>query len=51
MEYAIRLFVNGHMLLGDIDTSGNDQDNKTPLNISSSTGNQSSIPLASSEAH
>ncbi|KAG1886827.1 uncharacterized protein F5891DRAFT_1200678 [Suillus fuscotomentosus] len=51
MERTIRLFVNGHMLLGDIDTSGNGRGNKTLLDINPSTGNQSSIPLAFSEAN
>ncbi|KAG2112597.1 uncharacterized protein F5147DRAFT_572319 [Suillus discolor] len=51
MERAIRLFINGHMLLGDIDTSGNGRGNKTPLDVNPSTGNQSSVPLAFSEAN
>ncbi|KAG2116423.1 uncharacterized protein F5147DRAFT_568182 [Suillus discolor] len=51
MERAIRLFVNGHMLLGDIDTAGNGRGNKTPLDVNPSTGNQSSVPLAFSEVN
>ncbi|KAG1787880.1 uncharacterized protein HD556DRAFT_1206237, partial [Suillus plorans] len=51
MERAIRLFVNGHMLLGDINTAGNSQGNKTPLDVNLSTGNQSSVTLAFSEAN
>ncbi|KAG1903745.1 uncharacterized protein F5891DRAFT_977315 [Suillus fuscotomentosus] len=51
MERAIRLFINGHMLLGDINTSGNGRGNKTPLDVNPSTGNQSSVPLAFSEAN
>jgi hypothetical protein len=39
------------MLLGDINTAGNGQGNKTPLDVNPSTGNQSSIPLAFSEAN
>ncbi|KAG1865179.1 hypothetical protein C8R48DRAFT_601432 [Suillus tomentosus] len=51
MERAIRLFANGNLLLSDIDTSGNGRGNKTPLNINPSTGRESSIPLAFSDAN
>ncbi|KAG2360389.1 hypothetical protein BDR07DRAFT_1289673 [Suillus spraguei] len=51
MERAIKLFANGQMLLSDINTTGNSQNNKTPLHINPSTGKESSVPLAFSDAN
>ncbi|KAG1836867.1 hypothetical protein DFJ58DRAFT_846709 [Suillus subalutaceus] len=51
MERAIKLFANGQMLLSDIDTAGNGRNNKTPLHINPSTGKESSVPLAFSDAN
>ncbi|KAG2062200.1 hypothetical protein BDR06DRAFT_1027435 [Suillus hirtellus] len=51
MEHAIKLFANGQMLLSDIDTAGNGQNNKTLLHINLSTGKESSVPLAFSDTN
>ncbi|KAG1811796.1 uncharacterized protein BJ212DRAFT_1277310 [Suillus subaureus] len=51
MEHTIQLFTNGHMILSDIDTAGNGQGNKTPLDINPSTGKESSMPLAFSDTN
>ncbi|KAG1878853.1 hypothetical protein F4604DRAFT_1579814 [Suillus subluteus] len=51
MECAIKLFANGQMLLSDINTAGNGQGNKTPLDINLLMGRESSIPLAFSDAN
>ncbi|KAG1725897.1 uncharacterized protein EDB91DRAFT_1061920 [Suillus paluster] len=51
MERAIRLFANEHILLSDIDATGNGRGNKTPLDINLSAGKQSSVPLAFSDVN
>ncbi|KAG2050397.1 hypothetical protein BDR06DRAFT_891700 [Suillus hirtellus] len=51
MEHAIKLFANGQMLLSNIDTAGNGQNNKTPLHINPSMGKESSVPLAFSDTN
>ncbi|KAG2155361.1 uncharacterized protein EDB93DRAFT_1080411 [Suillus bovinus] len=51
MEHAIKLFFKRSMLLRNIDTTGNSQNNKTPVDINLSMDKESSVLLVFSDAN